>query len=209
MRFLDFGRDGNQTAENKRMMRIIAGKAKGIRLTVPGKATRPTADRVREAVFSTLGDTVSGAGVLDLYAGSGALGIEALSRGAQEAIFVEQCPHSVKVIRENLEKAGFSERGAIRKSTVERYLDHLSVESQFELIFADPPYARDEEKAETLEQLLSHPALARAAMDSGTFVLESYRRVKLPHSPLWDERTSKIYGDTRVTFFVGNSDPGD
>src|SRR5437870_4293923 len=106
-------------------MRVVAGTARGRRLDAPpGTATRPTSDRVRESVFNSLGslDLVVGATVVDLFAGSGAMGIEALSRGAERATFVESDAAAARVITANLERCGLSDRGRVVASTVERYL---------------------------------------------------------------------------------------
>jgi len=117
-------------------VRVVAGEFKGRRLYAPrGSRTRPTADRVREALFSMLGD-VSGARVLDLYAGSGALGIEALSRGAESAVFVERDAKALDALRRNLDATGA--RGAVRREDVARFLSRP--EGTFDLVFADPPY---------------------------------------------------------------------
>ncbi len=116
-------------------MRIVAGEHKGRRLVSPkGPRTRPTADRVREALFSMLGD-VTGARVLDLYAGSGALGIEALSRGAASAVFVERDASAAAAIARNLEALG-APAADVRREDVQRYLDRA--EGAFDLVFVRP-----------------------------------------------------------------------
>ncbi|HEV7207211.1 MAG TPA: 16S rRNA (guanine(966)-N(2))-methyltransferase RsmD [Mycobacteriales bacterium] len=122
------------------MTRIVAGLAGGRRLhTPPGSATRPTADRVREALFSSLGD-LSGLRVLDLYAGSGALGLEALSRGAAISTLVEREPGAAAVIRRNVDELGLS-GATVVATTVERYL--ALTPEPYDLVLADPPYAMD------------------------------------------------------------------
>jgi pantetheine-phosphate adenylyltransferase/16S rRNA (guanine(966)-N(2))-methyltransferase RsmD len=122
-------------------VRIIAGTARGIRLATVPEGVRPTSDRVRESVFNTLGQFFDGGDVLDLYAGTGALGLEALSRGCERAVFVERDGRAIAAIRENLRRAGFVERAEVIRGDVGRVLDRMLTEGrQFSLIFADPPY---------------------------------------------------------------------
>ena len=168
-------------------MRVVAGEFRGRRLAAPrGVRTRPTADRVREALFSML-DDVSGARVLDLYAGSGALGIEALSRGAASAVFVERDPRAVAAIERNLEALGL-EQEVLRQDAV-RFL--ARAEGTFDLVFCDPPYDSASRLAGPLAQGL--PALTS---EQARIVTESDKRnpLELPF-PLITERT---YGDTRI-----------
>jgi 16S rRNA (guanine966-N2)-methyltransferase len=168
-------------------VRVVAGEFKGRRLHAPrGSRTRPTADRVREALFSMLGD-VSGARVLDLYAGSGALGIEALSRGAESALFVERDQAALAALRRNLEAVGA--RADVRRQDVLRFL--ARPEGTFDLVFCDPPYDVAPAIAGALTDAL--PALLG---DNGRIVTESDKRnpLLLP-VPLLVERS---YGDTRI-----------
>lgn len=168
-------------------MRVVAGEFGGRRLQAPrGRATRPTADRVREALFSMLGD-VAGARVLDLYAGSGALGIEALSRGAASALFVEKEPRAAQVIRRNLDALGAE--GDVRRQDALRFLD--TAEGPFDLVFCDPPYDSAPSPAAALAERL--PAMTS---ENSRIVTESDKRhpLQLPF-PLLRERT---YGDTRI-----------
>src|SRR5215218_2257874 len=121
------------------LMRVIAGTYGGRRLQAPpGTDTRPTADRVRESLFSILRERVHDARVLDLFAGSGALGIEALSRGAKEAVFVDSAHGAVAAIRENLEKLGIE--GLVHRRDALAWLAAAEGAQPFELVFADPPY---------------------------------------------------------------------
>ena len=137
-------------------VRVIAGSAKGTKLRAP-RATdvRPMTDRVKEALFSALGPQLYGV-VLDLYAGSGSLGIEALSRGAAFAHFVESSPLAIKALRQNLEATGLLERARIHRTSVSAFLRRPPVESgTFSLAFMDPPYKLDNEKlSRELEGLL-------------------------------------------------------
>jgi 16S rRNA (guanine966-N2)-methyltransferase len=169
-------------------MRVVAGEFRGRRLQAPrGRSTRPTADRVREALFSMLGD-VSGARVLDLYAGSGALGIEALSRGAASAVFVERDAAAVAAIRRNLETVGAG-AADVRRQDVLRFL--AAATGRFDLVFADPPY----DSAPRLAAPLS-AALPAVLDENALIVTESSKRTPLELTlPLARERT---YGDTRI-----------
>ncbi len=143
-------------------MRVIAGEAKGRRLAaIRAPGIRPTADRVREALFSALGPAVAGARVLDLYAGSGALGIEALSRGAALAVFVEQARGAVDVILANLALTGLEDRARVVGSTVERFLD-AGRGGPFDLVLIDPPYAEGP-PTHQLRSLAAGPLLAPGA----------------------------------------------
>lgn len=168
-------------------MRVVAGAYKGRRLQAPkGKRTRPTADRVREALFSLLGD-VSGACVLDLYAGSGALGLEALSRGAAAVTFVDSDPRAVAAIRRNLEAIGVE--AELRRQDALRFLSTAG--RRFDLVFVDPPYDSASRLAATLSQQLP-PVLTEDAR----IVTESDKRKPLELTlPITVERT---YGDTRI-----------
>jgi 16S rRNA (guanine966-N2)-methyltransferase len=166
---------------------VIAGTFKGRRLQAPrGARTRPTADRVREALFSILGD-VGGARVLDLYAGSGALGIEALSRGAESALFVEHDARAADAIERNLIAVGV-EAPVVRQDVL-RFLGRA--EGPFDLVFCDPPYDSASGLAEPLAERLQAltPENARIVTES-----DKRRPLELPF-PLLRER---VYGDTRI-----------
>jgi 16S rRNA (guanine966-N2)-methyltransferase len=168
-------------------MRVIAGEFRGRRLAAPrGARTRPTADRVREALFSMLGD-VSGARVLDLYAGSGALGIEALSRGAESVLFVERDARAAGVIERNLASLGLDE--AVLRQDAVRFL--ARAEGTFDLVFCDPPYDWASRLAGPLAEHL--PALTP---EGARIVTESDKRMplELPFALL----TERTYGDTRI-----------
>lgn len=122
-------------------MRVISGTARGLKLNTPsGMETRPTLDRVKEAVFSMLLPYLNGAVVLDLFAGSGALGIEALSRGADKSVFVDNSEAAIKSINTNIKSAKFSEYAAIYKTNAVNFLQNCS--QKFDIIFLDPPYAK-------------------------------------------------------------------
>ncbi|HKW79088.1 MAG TPA: 16S rRNA (guanine(966)-N(2))-methyltransferase RsmD [Candidatus Limnocylindria bacterium] len=137
-------------------MRVIAGNAKGRRLVAPATAsTRPATDRLRESVFGTLGTRVADATVLDLFAGSGALGIEALSRGAVAATFVEREPAAIAAIKRNLASTGFTGRARVSRGDVSAFL--RATDDVYDVVFADPPYA----DVELLALLLAGPDLRR------------------------------------------------
>lgn len=122
------------------MMRVITGSAKGMRLdTLPGNNTRPTSERAKEAIFSYLQFGIEGRAVLDLYAGSGQLGIEALSRGAESAVFVDSERSAAEIIKRNLDKTRVSDRASVICSDVHSVIGRLK--SGFDIIFIDPPYA--------------------------------------------------------------------
>jgi 16S rRNA (guanine966-N2)-methyltransferase len=169
-------------------VRIVAGSFRGRRLQAPaGRATRPTADRVREALFSILGP-LDGVRVLDLFAGSGALGIEALSRGAAAAVFVDSDPRAVAAIRRNLEAVGLDSR--VHRRDAIAYLREPR-DGPFELVFLDPPYSSALELAGPLSERL--PAVLT---EDARIVSESDKRNPLELTlPRVDER---VYGDTRI-----------
>jgi 16S rRNA (guanine966-N2)-methyltransferase len=185
-------------------MRIIAGTAGSLQLQVPKNLTRPTTDRVREALFSSLGPRIEGSRVLDLFAGSGALGIESLSRGAKTANFVESSNDACRVVSENLIKAGLN-GGTVQHRDVFGFLSSPSLAGSFDLIFADPPYARDESTSAQITQLLSSKILRQSLSPDGLFIIESFAKAPLPDSLLWEVAKEKIYGKTRVSFLVPKS----
>ena len=173
-------------------MRVVAGRFGGRPLVAPrGRATRPTSDRVREAVFSILGpDLIEGARVLDLFAGSGALALEALSRGASEATLVDSWSAAVSAIRRNLSAVGAD--AEVRRQDALSYLRGASrAARQYDLVFLDPPYRHASSLGRELSTALG-PVLALAAR----VVAESDRRAPLElELPLLDERR---YGDTLI-----------
>jgi 16S rRNA (guanine966-N2)-methyltransferase len=174
-------------------MRVIAGRYGGRRLQAPpGAATRPTADRVREALFSILGTRVREATVLDLFAGAGTLGLEALSRGAASATFVDSAPAALRALRANLAALGVD--AEVVRADALRWLRAASGGGrQYSLVFLDPPYRR----AEALGAALSD-ALPAVLGPDALVVAESDRRAPLELTiPTTDERR---YGDTLIRF---------
>ena len=178
-------------------MRVIAGRAGGVRLVSPKSGVRPTMDRVKAAIFSSLGEIVIRARVLDLFAGTGALGIEALSRGAESALFVEEDRQSIVAIEKNLAKAGFT--GRVRQQDVFGYLENAGSE-KFGIIFADPPYDKMKSGERFTEKLLGDENLSRLIEPDGIFVLEKKPGEVIPEKNLWRLIRQKKYGATEVLF---------
>lgn len=176
-------------------MRIIAGSARGIRLVPVPDGVRPTSDRVREAVFNSLGQFFDGGEVLDLYAGTGALGIEALSRGYERATFIEKDGRATRAIRENLARARLSDRGEVLRGEVAEVLDRLVLEERkFQLIFADPPYKMpSREIGGVLERL------AALLASGGRVVVESGDPPPVRTTESLKGATRR-YGGTLITF---------
>jgi 16S rRNA (guanine966-N2)-methyltransferase len=179
-------------------MRVIAGSAGGIRLAVPKRGVRPTMDRVKAAIFSSLGDAIIGARVLDLFAGSGALGIEALSRGAGSAIFVEDDRQSAEAIEKNLGKTKL--KGRIRHQNVFDFLRQRSNAEKFQVVFADPPYEKTHRGECDTAKLLKNEGLPQLLAPNGIFVLEKQPGELLGETKLWRIIRKKRYGATEVLF---------
>jgi 16S rRNA (guanine966-N2)-methyltransferase len=179
-------------------MRIIAGEFKGRRLAAVKGSIRPTSDKVREAIFSILGPKVLGARVLDLFAGTGALTLEALSRGAAAAVLVEEHAAALRVLRQNLDTLGIHERVRVLALPVSSAIRKLAArETQFSLIFLDPPYGQGL-ALKTLEALEDSRLLQPAAR----IVAEHSHREALPEQVgRLTLQQSRRYGDTRVAFY--------
>ncbi len=174
-------------------MRVIAGLAKGRRLTSPGAATRPLTDRAKEALFSALGGLIPGARVLDLYAGSGSLGIEALSRGAGDATFVERDAAALRALRANL--AAVDLGGRVVGGAVERFLDREA--GEFDLAFVDPPW---EHSLASVETVLANVDRLLAA--EATTVVHRRTGEQPPAGPAgWSAPVRRSYGDTVLWTF--------
>src|SRR5207244_10307756 len=179
-------------------MRVIAGSAGGIRLAVPERCMRSTMDRVKAAIFSSLGDAVVEARVLELFAGSGALGIEALSRGASSVVFVEGERQSAGIIESNLAKTKL--KGRVRQQDVFDFLRHASGAEIFDVIFADPPYEKTEAGERFTEKLLANEVLSQLLDPDGIFVLEKQPAEVLPEIKMWRLLRKKKYGATEILF---------
>ena len=175
-------------------MRVIAGSRKGHKLSAPpGLDTRPTSDRVRENVFNLIGP-VDGARVLDLFAGSGALGIEALSRGAASAVFVERDPDALTTIDRNLDRLRLTGARVVRGDVLRTIAQEVAAGAKYNLVLVDPPYGMLTE----IQPRLAHHLPPLLAPD-GLLVVETDARTE-PKLPL-PVRTSRKYGQTRVTLF--------
>ncbi|MDX1662058.1 MAG: 16S rRNA (guanine(966)-N(2))-methyltransferase RsmD [Gemmatimonadota bacterium] len=174
---------------------MIAGRLGGRRLAgLAGRSVRPTADRVREAIFAILGDTVVEARILDLYAGTGALAIEAISRGAAEAVCVDRSGSARRTIRANVESMGIDGEVDVIGDDALRYARRLSGgEERFDVVFCDPPYA------DPLDAIVSE-AVATNWWDRA-FVLEHAAGRATPEPPADATAETRRYGDTEVTFF--------
>jgi 16S rRNA (guanine966-N2)-methyltransferase len=174
-------------------MRVIAGSARGLRLAAPkDPRTRPISDKVKESLFGVIGSRVVDARVLDLYAGSGAIGIEALSRGASLATFVERGRPAVAVIRENLERTGLAERAEIHAVAVEAFLGR-AVDAGWDIVVLDPPYA-ERTLDVPLERLRPH-------LRPGVLVVvKHFWRTPVPPAGELAVTRSRRFGETALTF---------
>ena len=189
-------------------MRVIAGSARGTRLGRVPAGVRPVSDRAREGLFSSLGGRVEGARVLDLYAGTGALGIEALSRGAENALFVDVSPAVVAAVLDNLARTGFGDRAAVRRSDVRRFLERdPSDTGGFDLVFLDPPYEAGGAQLDPVLALLDEKPLLREGF---TVVLSRGSRSSKDVIPLhWAVARRLPYGDSVVMLFRSRNLPRD
>jgi 16S rRNA (guanine966-N2)-methyltransferase len=175
-------------------MRIIAGERKGHTIFAPkGLETRPTSDRVRENVFNIVAPWVEGARVLDLFAGSGAMGLEALSRGASSAVFVEAEPQAIRAIERNLDKLRLTGARVVRLDAGTGLAQEAASGRKYDLVLADPPYS-----------MTDYDALARylplVLSEDGLVVLESAAKTE-PELAGLTVRSTRKYGSTRVTVF--------
>lgn len=177
-------------------MRVIAGTARGTKLGPVPDGTRPMTDRAREGLFSSLAERVPGARVLDLYSGTGAVGIEALSRGAEHVVFVDDAAAAQSAIKANLVKTHLSGKATSVRTTVQRYLGGHP--NPVELVFVDAPYQLPEEE---LDNVMSR--LAGGWLASGwTVMLSRSRRGYMPVIPIdWRVSKSLKYGDTRLYLY--------
>lgn len=181
-------------------MRITGGRLRGRRLaSFKGLDIRPTSDRVREAVFDLLGHDLSGEKVLDLFAGTGSLGIEAISRGAAWAVFIDQSPKAVELIRKNLKLCGVEAQGFVLKKDLLRGFPRraLLMEEKVDLVFLDPPYRKG-----MIPALLEELAVRRILGSPSILVGQSEQReVLTPRLRTLQIVKSRTYGDTRITLY--------
>ncbi len=176
-------------------MRIIAGSLRSRTLQAPtGLATRPTSDRLRETLFNVLAPRIQGAVFLDMYAGSGAVGIEAHSRGARHVTFVERAPVAMKALRENFERLGLKDGLTIAQSSVASFLRKASASVPFDIVFLDPPYDAASEYESTLRMLGETSANLLAA---GAIVIAEHRR---------NEKMADNYGSLKRTRLLQQGD---
>lgn len=176
-------------------MKVISGSLAGRALVSPsGKLTRPVTDKVRSAIFSSLGERIVGASVLDLYAGSGALGIEALSRGATKLDLVDKSASAQKAIRENLIALDLSANTKLHSRSVEAFVK--SAEGAYDIIFFDPPYAQfDIGLVKTLSHLIQYSGLVVVSCSAKVDLPSEFGELKLIQQ--------KVYGDTRIGYYGG------
>jgi 16S rRNA (guanine966-N2)-methyltransferase len=180
--------------------RVIAGTARGTRLAAPGPGTRPLSDRVKETLFAILEPELSGARVLDLFAGSGAAGIEALSRGSAAATFVESDQGALRTIGENLTRARVVDRGRPVRGDVVRWLSRDGVAAgPFDVVFLDPPYADSDVLVRVLELLGAEP---RLLAPGARVVAKHFWRDRPPDTVgLLASDRERRFGETSLTFY--------
>jgi len=181
-------------------VRVIAGTAKGVRLGAVPPGARPVSDRAREGLFSSLGDRVTGAIVLDLFAGTGALGIEALSRGAEHAVFVDRSGRATAAVRDNLARTRLASRAVVRRAEAQAFLARADrPEGPFDLVFLDPPY---DLRGDELGRILAALDAGWLAAEGWSVVLTRANRSSTPVIPLdWVVSRRLRYGDSLLTLF--------
>ncbi len=178
-------------------MRLTGGDGKGRRLAEPPKGVRPTSGRAKEVLFQLLADRIDDALILDLFAGTGALAVEAIARGASEAVLVERDRKAVSAIKSNLDRCHFTEKASIISGDVLKKIPFIKKSyPQFDIIFADPPYA-DEVFEKTMELIKQNGLL----IDGGVVIFESARKSKLNRPDGWNEYDTRTIGDTELHFF--------
>ena len=183
-------------------MRVIAGEFRSRTLEAPpGLATRPTSDRLRETLFNVLAPRIKGARFLDLYAGSGAVGIEALSRGAAEAVLVEKAPAALRVLRANLQRLGIAQGASVVASGVAVFLERERNAPPFDVVFLDPPYEKEREYASTLAML---GGSVKAILAAGGLVIAEQRRKAVLSDAYGSLRRTRLLeqGDAALSFYA-------
>ena len=183
-------------------MRIIAGTARGTKLQEASESTRPTSDRVREAIFNVLRNVISEARVLDLFAGTGALGLESLSRGSASCTFVENNPRSLTCLRKNIARTKFPQTRVIESDALQ-FAGNPRNPQKFDLIFADPPYFHHGQP-DLVSPLLAEPL---PLADDGILVLEVESQRETPEPPNLTLLKRKDYGNTSVLYYQKESAP--
>jgi 16S rRNA (guanine966-N2)-methyltransferase len=181
--------------------RVIAGTARGHRLVAPGEGTRPLSDRVKETLFAILEPELPGAAVMDMCAGSGAAGIEALSRGAARTVFVDSDPSAIRTIEENLRRTGLDgPRAAVRRGDAVAYLEsRAAADGPFGVVVVDPPYAAADLLRELLDRL---GAVGGPVVPGGRVVAKHFWRDRPPASVgLLASERERRFGETALTFY--------
>jgi len=184
-------------------MRVIAGEKRGMKLTVPpGKDIRPTTDKVKGAVFNTIQMALHGAQVfVDLFGGSGAMGIEALSRGVEEAWFFDISPKSMAVVEANLKRAGFGHRAHCRVMAADEAIRHLAARGiQCDFVFMDPPYAQGGESVDLITSIIDKKIMK----SDGIIMMEHEKSVIMPLAiKNFEKYKEKRYGITLISYYSG------
>lgn len=183
-------------------MRVISGQAKGTRLsTIKGMKIRPTSDKVKEAIFNIIFRDISGSQCLDLFAGTGALGIEALSRGASFCLFVEHSPQAISVIEKNLQKTKLIDSARIFKMNVDEFISNSSLEIDgYNLIFLDPPYKI---KKIEIDSIINQLSSCNFVKPNGRVIIEhSSEKELISQAGLLVKTDYRVYGDTAITIYT-------
>ena len=184
-------------------VRVISGSARGLKLNTPGdERVRPTTDRVKESMFNIVQDWVYDSQVLDLFAGSGALGIEALSRGASQAVFCDNSLDSIKIIKSNIEKARVADRSQIVSGDFKRCLRDMGAKNQsFDMIFVDPPYYKG-----LFEEVLDTIRACKILKKDGIVIVEHDAKRTIGQVEGLEVYKEKKYGITMLTFYCLEDD---
>lgn len=184
-------------------VRVISGSARGLKLNTPGDdRVRPTTDRVKESMFNIVQDWVYDSQVLDLFAGSGALGIEALSRGASQAVFCDNSLDSIKIIKSNIEKARVVDRSQIVSGDFKRCLRDMEAKNQsFDMIFVDPPYYKG-----LFEEVLDTIRACKILKKDGIVIVEHDAKRSIGQVEGLEVYKEKKYGITMLTFYCLEDD---
>lgn len=178
------------------MTRIIAGEKRGTQILAPqGLDTRPTTDRVREALFGSIQFEISGAVILDLFAGSGALGLEALSRGAKESVFCDRYDDPIEIIKKNIARLGYRNRAKVLKNDYIHAIKVFQNTKKFDIVFIDPPY-RSGYYDDVFKRLAAQEVLASGAL----LIAESEKPIEIVNDG-YVRYKNKKYGRTHLTFF--------
>jgi 16S rRNA (guanine(966)-N(2))-methyltransferase RsmD len=183
------------------MVRIITGSAKGKQLTIPNKS-RPINDRAKSSIFSVIGTDIVDKRILDLYAGSGSLGIESLSRGAKHCTFVESSRYAAKDLKENLEKTQLSGKGHVTQQKVLPFLGNQPPD-QYDIVFADPPFNYYKEKTSRAESLLEQ--ILPVIPDGGAIILKYPKTLARPKIDSLIEADHRVFGSNAITLWVKKS----